>query len=637
MSIVGIWARSMDEAQVGLERLLDALPNRSHGFKKRVAAASEVMFGYMPAVASAAICSDPVVAPASSLAIAGDVRLDNRDELFDALELNDRSLADNALVLRAYQLWHDECVNHLLGDFTFVIHDRPRRKLFAARDVAGARPLYYAAFDGTFAFASNPGALLALPELPRALDQRAVIDYLGDFPEDEHATLIRSVRRLPPGTRLTYSARAVKVESYFDVTAIRECRLPNDDEYAEALRSELTRAVKVRLPSSGRCGVMLSGGLDSSMVTALAARASSSVISTFSAVFDEIPECDERVYQAPVVRAAGSSHFEVRPQPKGLGADFATLCRTFGEPVPMGPHWMAWAAAEAAAQQGMSVLLTGADGDRVVSHGTGRTAELAFQRRWGELVREVNAVHDFSSWRKARVLAVHACLPFVPEVLRLAVERRDPRRRRVLSAALRILRADAILAAGVAPRLEQAVRRSLNTRDAHERILTSSNRGRDVDLLDRLGCYFGLEFRHPFFDRRVIELCLSFPGEQKRRRGRPRFVLRNAMTGLVPDVVRLRPSDTYFDAAFAAWNTPWLAAQAAEGPLNLENLAPFVNLASLHPVGAYFQNGPNSLADGPVDVARRCVLLSKWLDSMVAPEIASPNARRFNVSEVRGN
>ncbi|MET0793342.1 MAG: asparagine synthase-related protein, partial [Polyangiaceae bacterium] len=551
------------------------------------------------------------------------VRLDNRAELLDALSVLDASLAENALVLCAYQRWQEHCVQHLLGDFTFVIHDRRRQQLFAARDIAGARPLYYAAFGGVFAFASNPGALLALPELPRELDPRAVIDYLGDFPEDEAATLVRAVRRLAPGTQLVFGEAGARVSSYFDVQSIPERKLANDDEYAEALRAELTRAVACRVPKQGRCGVLLSGGLDSSMVTALAARVSSAPISTFSAVFDDTPECDERIYQRPVVRAAGTQHHEVRPHPSGPGADFETLCRTFGEPVPMGPHWLAWAATEAAAERGMNVLLTGADGDRVVSHGTGRTAELAYQHQWRELVREVRAVHDFSAWRKARVLAVHALLPFVPEAVRGALERRDPRRRRVLTNASRLLRADALIAAGVAPRLERVSRRALNTREFHERILTSSNRGRDVDLLDRLGSHFGLEFRHPFFDRRVIELCLSFPGEQKRNHGRPRFVLRNAMAGLVPDAVRFRSADTHFDAAFAAWNTPWALAQAADAAQHVDNLAPFVNLPVLRTVLEQLQNPSNSAVAGPVDLARRCVLLSKWLDSRGAPKIAT--------------
>jgi len=624
MSLAGIWAGTPDAARVGLDLLLGALPNRTRAFARTIASGPTVRFGYLPAVASPEFCSNPVQDPASGLTITGDVRLDNRAELLEKLGLSGVAHSDNALVLQAYQLWRHDCVTALLGDFTFVIHDVGQRQVFAARDVGGARPLYYAVFQGVFAFASNPGALLALPELPRDLELRTIIDYLGDFPEDEQATLIRAVRRLPPGSRLSFGRGGLTVSNYFDVSSIPERRMSRDDDYSEALRAELSRAVASRLPTRGRCGVMLSGGLDSSMVTALAARASGSPLATFSAVFDEIPECDERVYQGPVVRATGTEHHEVRPRPTGPGADFATLCRTFGEPVPMGPHWLAWAVAEAASEAGMDVLLTGADGDRVVSHGTGRLAELAFQRDFRGLMREVAAVPDFSFARKARVFAVHALLPFVPEVVRSAIERHDPRRRQVLTSALSILRTEVVVAAGVPERWFAATRRPLSTREAHVQILTSSNRGRDVELLDRLGNQFGLEFRHPFFDRRVIELCLSFPGEQKRQAGRPRFVLRNAMAGLVPDAVRLRPSDTYFDAAFAAWNTPWARMLSTDGALNLENLRPFVKLDALLPIEEKFSERGTGAASGPVDLARRCVLLSKWLDSIGSPKIALP-------------
>jgi asparagine synthase (glutamine-hydrolysing) len=624
MSIAGIWARSPSAAEGGLERLLFALPNRTHSVAKRLAPDEAVRLGYLPVLALPEFCSDPAADTRLQLAITGDVRLDNRPELLLKLGIRDERLSDNALILEAYARWQDDCVAQLLGDFTFVIHDYSRKRLFAARDVAGSHALYYAVFGGIFAFASNPGALLALPELPRELDQRAVVDYLGDFTEDDQATLIRAIRRLPPGAHLSYRASSVTVSQYFDVRSIPERCLSSDEEYAEALREALTRAVACRLPKTGRCGVMLSGGLDSSMVTALAARASKSPLGTFSAVFDDIPECDERVFQGPVVRAAKTEHYEVRPEPSGASADLELLFHTFGEPIPIGPHWLAWAVGEAAAARGMNVLLTGVDGDRVVSHGTGRTAELAYQHRWRDLVREVRAVPDFSPLRRARVLAVHALLPVVPERFRLFLEQRDPRRRLALSAALRLLRPEAVRAAGVEERLVRAMRRPLNTREAHEQILTSPNRGRDVELLDRLSGTLGIEFRHPFFDRRVVELCLSFPGEQKRQKGRPRYVLRNAMAGLVPDAVRLRPRDTYFDAAFAAWTRPWALAQACGAPLNLDNLHAFVDLEALLPVWKHFSGPPARAAAWPVDVARRCVVLSRWLDSIGAAKSASP-------------
>ena len=621
MSITGIWARSPDCARSGLARLLAALPGALPNAARSVFPDSFVALGYCPTVSLLELHSNPVVDAARRLAVVGDVRLDNRSELLASLGVQGASQRDNELVLLAYERWQEDCVDHLLGDFTFVVHDAAQQKVFAARDVAGTRALYYCQFDGTFAFASNPGTLRALPGLPRDLDARAVVDYLGDFPEDEEATLLRVVRRLPPGASLTYGASGLRVRSYFDVKSIRELKLASDDEYAEALRAELARAVACRLPASARSGTMLSGGLDSSMITALAARSSATRVSTFSAVFDETPECDERVYQAPVVRAAGTEHHEVRPRPEGAAADLAQLFRIFGDPIPVGPHWLAWAVAASAAEHGVHVLLTGVDGDRVVSHGTGRTAELAFQHRWLELVREVRAVRDFSRWRALRVLAVHALLPVVPEPWRLFLERHDPRRRLPLTSALRFLRPEAVRAAGVAERLSRATRRALSTRDAHERLLTSSNRARDVDLLDRLGAGLGLELRHPFFDRRVLELCLSFPGEQKRQQGRPRYVLRNAMAGLVPDPVRFRPRDTYFDAAFAAWTSPWVQRLATAGPLDLANLEPYVDVRRFSTAAGDCSEIRAEPA-GSVDVARRCVILSRWLDSLGQPNTA---------------
>ena len=196
MSIAGIWARSPSAAQAGLESILAALPNPTRAIAKRPKLApvgSSVLFGYLPTVAGPEFHSDPESHSELALAITGDVRLHNRAELLQKLGLPDDRHSDNALISYAYERWRDDCVDHLLGDFTFVIHDRRNNRLFAARDFAGTRAFYYAVFAGVFAFASNPGALRALPELPLGLDQRAVIDYLGDFPEDDQATLLSAV------------------------------------------------------------------------------------------------------------------------------------------------------------------------------------------------------------------------------------------------------------------------------------------------------------------------------------------------------------------------------------------------------------------------------------------------------------
>jgi len=135
------------------------------------------------------------------------------------------------------------------------------------------------------------------------------------------------------------------------------------------------------------------------------------------------------------------------------------------------------------------------------------------------------------------------------------------------------------------------------------------DRNWDVELLDQLGGAFGLQFAQPFFDRRVMELCFSFPGSQKRHDGWSRYVLRNALDGLVPSEVPWRRRDTWFDRPYSAWRSAWLL-QHPPSEAMLELLSAYLNVRTLAKLLSKLRENPNP---GPVDLLWRCVIMSRWL------------------------
>jgi asparagine synthase (glutamine-hydrolysing) len=312
-----------------------------------------------------------------------------------------------------------------------------------------------------------------------------------------------------------------------------------------------------------------------------------------------------------VVRLARSDHHEVEPDPEAASADFARLCQAFSDPSFIGPHWLAWSATELAATRGVTHMMTGIDGDRVVSHGAGRFGDLASAHDYAGLWQELVATKDLSWSRRLRIAGVQSLLARLPERLSSALEGVDPRRQRRFRAQLELLRPEALARHDTLARLRQLPLRARSSRIEHLRSLQAADRNWDVELLEQLGAAFNVRFEQPFFDRRVLELCISFPGDQKRQQGWSRYVLRNAMRGVVPDSVLTRRTDTSFDHPYWSWARRWLSVHAPGGT-DLSNLDCYIDVKK---VGAELQSLPRWPTGRPVDFLWKCVILSRWLNA----------------------
>lgn len=209
--------------------------------------------------------------------ITGDVRLDARDELIEALravEQNDevRGSQDAALVLRAYRAWGTDCVARLHGDFAFALWDATARRLFCARDRFGVRPFFYAALDDALVFGNTLDTLRRHPHVRATPYEPALADYLvvGNLLEADRS-FFADVRRLPPAHMLTVEGRGPpRIARYWALPVEPELRYARKEEYVEQFGELLSRAVADRAPP-GRVAVFMSGGLDSASIAAVVA------------------------------------------------------------------------------------------------------------------------------------------------------------------------------------------------------------------------------------------------------------------------------------------------------------------------------------------------------------------------------
>jgi len=209
-----------------------------------------------------------------SLVLAMDGRVDNFEELRRELLargalLRDRS--DAELVLRAYEVWGEDCPDLFIGEFVFFIWDARQRRLFGARDAAGTRHFYHHAGNGWLAFGSEIKGLLALGRIEPRLNESWLLDYLVDEFDrvDEIGTFYQDIYRMPAGHAMSVTEQGVKTWRYWNPGNLPALKFASLKEYAEAFLEQMRVAVKCRLRSIGPVGAMLSGGLDSSSIVGL--------------------------------------------------------------------------------------------------------------------------------------------------------------------------------------------------------------------------------------------------------------------------------------------------------------------------------------------------------------------------------
>ena len=215
----------------------------------------------------------PLVDPVSERVISADVRLDNRAELFGSLGLapeSTRGLSDTVLVLRAYRKWGVACVERLLGDFVFAIWDGAAQGLFVARDALGSRSVCYYLDARYLVAASEIAQILAHRAVHVHLNERKVADHLAFLFDDHEQTFYKNVYYLPPAHCLWVSAGTSRRWRYWELAPKPLLNYRRDEEYAEHFLALLRAAVRCRMRSSAPIGLSLSGGLDSTLLAALA-------------------------------------------------------------------------------------------------------------------------------------------------------------------------------------------------------------------------------------------------------------------------------------------------------------------------------------------------------------------------------
>jgi asparagine synthase (glutamine-hydrolysing) len=501
--------------------------------------------------------NQPLTDPSRRLRLVFDGRVDNRTELTAALE--DRGVilrdeTDAELVLRTYECFGAQTPHRILGDFCMVVWDSARRELFCARDICAVRKLFYY-YDGkSFLCGTELVQVLADPRVPRDPDKGAIGEYLAGSLITTEDTLYRHIKRLPPAHSIRLGTDGFNLRRYFDLDQRRQVHYSDEREYADHFGEIFQEAILCRTRVLGPYGIHLSGGLDSTSIVGMAAsmRAAGTVppFETYSMLFEE-PSVDERAYIHETVAILGLNANYFDPFLIDLPAAIASISRfkEFTE-YPNGAIWHSvW---NRARSQGVRVLLSGTGSDEWMGGSPWFFADLLLAGDWRRLWRRARSDSGLYGGASGLVPSVkflthRAIWPLLPLGVRKAIRRL--RRVSVLPSFIRASFAREQHLWDRVQRQPQLPHATFGQLALYNNFVDGwVMHGREIT--DRESAPYRIEERHPFLDRRLIEFLFAIPDDQRIRNNLPKFVLRQAIRGKIPDLVCDRRDKAYFSVTF---------------------------------------------------------------------------------------
>lgn len=493
--------------------------------------------------------------------LVADARLDNSPE----------NSTDHAYIHEMWRAWGDDCARQLFGDFAFAIWDDASKSVFCARDHIGVRPFYYFHKPGAFfIFASQIRALFAHPEVPRRLNKRRVAEALAAVLTDQSSTYYEDIFRLSAAHTLRVSKENFRLRRYWALDPEREEKFAANEDAIEGFRHHFTNAVRSRLRTPHKVAVELSGGLDSSAVACVARDLAAQPLPTYSVIFPSVPASDERPFIEAVLEKGGFAPVFVNGDEAGPLTPFEAFL-DYEDEGSYGTNFFLRDVLHRAMQRdGVRVFLDGFDGDTTVGHGNLRLAELAAAGEWPAFDEELKAVasrRNLDRWSAAltfggpglrgkSVREIREAAPHFgrrwgrllyetkfksPPINRFLTFLRgaEPTWLRHLPA---LLNPDFAGAMNIREMISFAERSGpdVTERERLIRLIGSGSFSFGLERYDYHAAASGLEARHPFADVRLVEFSASLPSRFRLRNGFDRWIMRQALAGILPEKVATR-------------------------------------------------------------------------------------------------
>jgi len=493
--------------------------------------------------------------------IVSDSRLDYREDIIrqicESWSPND-IITDSDIILRAYHKWGKECVKHLYGDFSFVIWDACNRQLFCARDHFGCRPLFYFNNQDYFAFSTEIKGLLNLPFVPNVLDDNWIVDSLLTIYPNKSTAPYKQISRLEPAHYIAIKSTSLEIKQFWELELNEKYSNLDEKEAALKLRKLLSKSVQNRVRTINDVGIELSGGLDSSSVTAIAKKYVPLLgkrIVAFTQILPSIlqsttyPFEDELLLSKKIVDTFKiDQHRLISGNESGvLDAIYRSL-KILGYPSIEGYSVMSDSLFSTAKDSGVNVVLSGFGGDQGVTNQAKRYLnDLAREWKWRKLLKEISSGSKGQEKNIYKILIKKILIAKVPYISLI-------RKRHVLLGYYRKEKYDSLALNEVYEKCLEAKKRFKEfhkLKDQQSLLEKQRDNIQNNFLSQRIENTFllaqsaRLEYRYPFLDVKLIEFYHSLPSTLKYKNGVGRYIIRKAMEDILPSEICWRDDKSF--------------------------------------------------------------------------------------------
>lgn len=497
----------------------------------------------------------------------GSLTITFNGEIFNYLELRDELISkghtfstssDTEVLLELFAREGPECVRRLNGQWAFAIWDSLKQELFLSRDRMGVRPLFYTEQDGDFLFASEIKAILADPRVRAELDLEALSDVFTFWFPLAPKTMFRGIRELPPGHSMLWREGKLRVWPHWIPEFMPDQEGEHDEKYyTDGLWELLVDAVRLRLRADFPVGAYLSGGLDSSLITAIIHKFTNSKLRTFSVGFED-PEYDETGYQDDVVRALGTEHQRALCRADDICNSFREVIWHTERPIVRTAPIPLFLLSRLVRESGYKVVLTGEGSDEILG---------GYDIFKEAKVRAFCASQPDSTWRPTLLRRLY---PYLPRVQRQSDaslraffkinpdEMQNPffshLPRWEMTSRLKLFFSEDVIGrlADYSPikSLSEQIPNGFAgwNRFNKAQYLEASHLLPGYILSsqgDRVAMAHSVEVRLPFLDERVVAFASRIPPRLKMKVLNEKYILKRCAAGIIPESVRTRHKQPY--------------------------------------------------------------------------------------------
>jgi asparagine synthase (glutamine-hydrolysing) len=479
-------------------------------------------------------------------------------EIYNYIELREELIksgyrfftsGDTEVVLKSYLEWGLEAFSRFNGMWALAIYDLKQSKLILSRDRLGQKPLYYYRSEKCLVFASEIKSILEHPWVDKKPNYKKIYRYIAQnyrYLDNDLESYFENIFHVPKGAFAVCDLKDFNVSNYWKLNETLNSDI--DDQGAiEQFKELFTDAVKLRLRSDVPVATLLSGGLDSTSVTAIASRVHNERIDTFCGITGELEGVfDESEYAKALIEQENLRGHFVLMQPNSLFETIDEMLYFFDEPICTVTWYSLYLIGKAIKEQGFKVVLNGHGGDELLAgywdHYHYRFYDLENQRQ------NISLEHEIESWKLNHGRDIEEIARTRKLIERLSTDRtaelsKFPDYSYVLSQELKKHRNLVLPHLNSYSRLDERLRLEL----------LYEGTSVIVKAEDRNMMAHSLESRSPFLDYRLVDFCFSLPGRLKIRNGLGKWLLRESMSGILPDKIRCRKDKVGFNAPSGDW------------------------------------------------------------------------------------